>query len=44
MLGVIKQHRAAVEQIQPSQEFNYLKEEARKCCDEAIEKGRKNGY
>jgi ribonucleoside-diphosphate reductase alpha chain len=44
MLEVMKQHRAAVEKIQPSQEFNYLKEEARKCCERAIEKGRKNGY
>ena len=29
MLSVIKQHREAVEEIQPSEEFNYLKEEAR---------------
>src|SRR3954466_6529000 len=29
MLGVIKLHRQAVEDIQPSQDFNYLKEEAR---------------
>ena len=29
MLGVIQQHRDAVEDIQPSQEFNYLKDEAR---------------
>src|SRR5688572_27139168 len=28
MLGVIEQHRKAVESIQPSREFNYLKEEA----------------
>jgi hypothetical protein len=27
MLGVIKLHRDAVEAIQPSAEFNYLKEE-----------------
>src|SRR6266446_9158773 len=32
-LGVIKLHREAVEQIQPSQEFNYLKEDARRCWD-----------
>ena len=31
--SVIQQHRDAVEDIQPSQEFNYLKEEARKCWD-----------
>lgn len=43
-LGVIKLHRDAVEQIQPSQEFNYLKEEARNCWNRALERGRKNGY
>src|SRR5437879_3012355 len=31
MLGVIQQHRDAVEEIQPSQEFNYLKDHARHC-------------
>src|SRR5215470_17036348 len=31
MLGVIKLHREAVEEIQPSQEFAYLKDEARRC-------------
>ena len=44
MLEVIQRHRAAVEQIQPSEDFNYLKEEARQCWDEAIERGRKSGY
>src|SRR5512137_209096 len=44
MLGVIKLHREAVEQIQPSQEFNYLKEEARKSWDGALERGRATGY
>jgi ribonucleoside-diphosphate reductase alpha chain len=44
MLGVIKQHRDAVEAIQPSAEFNYLKDEARNCWDGALEKGRKLGY
>ncbi len=44
MLGVIEQHRAAVEQIQPSREFNYLKDQARQCWDEALERGRQNGY
>ncbi|HLX68312.1 MAG TPA: vitamin B12-dependent ribonucleotide reductase [Verrucomicrobiae bacterium] len=43
-LGVIKLHRDAVEQIQPSQEFNYLKEEARNCWNRALESGRKSGY
>jgi ribonucleoside-diphosphate reductase alpha chain len=44
MLGVIKQHRDAVEEIQPSQEFNYLKEEARRCWETALQRGQKNGY
>jgi ribonucleoside-diphosphate reductase alpha chain len=44
MLGVIKQHRDAVEQIQPSAEFNYLKDEARSCWNGALEKGKKLGY
>jgi len=44
MLGVIQQHRDAVEAIQPSEAFNYLKEEARRTCDKALEGGRQNGY
>src|SRR5208283_4085614 len=44
MLSVIKQHRDAVEEIQPSQEFNYLKEEARKSWNGALEHGRASGY
>src|SRR6267143_4814494 len=44
MLGVIKQHREAVEQIQPSREFNYLKEDARRCWDAALQRGRRAGY
>ncbi len=43
-LGVIKQHRDAVENIQPSEEFHYLKEEARHCWDRALERGHKAGY
>jgi ribonucleoside-diphosphate reductase alpha chain len=43
-LGVIQQHRAAVETIQPSREFNYLKEEARACWDRALTRGREVGY
>src|SRR5262249_31136746 len=31
-------------EIQPSQEFNYLKEEARACWDRALAHGRKAGY
>ena len=44
MLSVIKQHRDAVEEIQPSAEFNYLKEDARKAWDVALERGRAVGY
>jgi len=44
MLGVIKLHRDAVETIQPSREFNYLKDEARKTWDGALAKGRQHGY
>jgi ribonucleoside-diphosphate reductase alpha chain len=44
MLGVVQLHRDAVEQIQPSREFNYLKEEARQCWDRALALGRKAGY
>ena len=44
MFSVIKQHRDAVEGIQPSQEFNYLKEEARNSWEGAIERGRASGY
>ena len=44
MLGVIQLHRDAVEEIQPSQEFDYLKEEARTCWDRALALGQKQGY
>ncbi|MDB6019739.1 MAG: nrdJ [Pedosphaera sp.] len=44
MRGVIQLHRDAVEKIQPSREFNYLKEEARKCWDRALVRGEKMGY
>src|SRR5438552_6962152 len=44
MLGVIKQHLQAVEEIQPSAEFNYLKEAARRCWEAALRRGEKNGY
>src|SRR5476651_2517875 len=44
MLGVIKLHRDAVEEIQPSAEFNYLKTEARKTWDGALAKGKQFGY
>lgn len=44
MLGVIELHRQAVEEIHPSQEFNYLKEEARKTWDRALASGQEFGY
>jgi ribonucleoside-diphosphate reductase alpha chain len=44
MLGVIQQHRDAVEAIQPSEEFNYLKEHARQTWDRALQRGREVGY
>ena len=44
MLGVIRQHRQAVENIQPSQQFDYLKAEARRCWDGALAHGGQAGY
>ncbi len=44
MLGVIKQHRDAVEGIHPSEEFGYLKVEARNCWERALARGRQVGY
>ena len=44
MLGVIQLHRDAVEGIHPSEEFGYLKTEARKCWDGALARGRQHGY
>jgi ribonucleoside-diphosphate reductase alpha chain len=44
MLGVIKLHREAVEEIHPSAEFGYLKEEARRCWDRALARGKQVGY
>jgi len=43
-LGVIQLHREAVEQIHPSSEFAYLKDEARHCWDRALARGRQTGY
>ena len=44
MLGVMRLHRDAVEQIQPSNDFNYLKEEARKSWAGALQSGSEFGY
>lgn len=44
MLGVIRLHRAAIDMISPSQDFQYLAEEARHCWDRALTLGTKYGY
>jgi len=44
MLAVVEAHRAAVEAIQPSVDFHYLKDEARRSWDEALAGGRAHGY
>ena len=44
MLSVIQLHRASTQHIQPSSEFNYLKEEAKACWDRALEMGQQHGY
>jgi ribonucleoside-diphosphate reductase alpha chain len=44
MLEVIRLHREAVEAIQPSEDFHYLKEEARHTWDRALDRGRQVGY
>ncbi|MBI5384732.1 MAG: vitamin B12-dependent ribonucleotide reductase [Verrucomicrobia bacterium] len=44
MLGVIQLHRDAVEDIHPSDEFGYLKDEARQCWDRARARGKEAGY
>src|SRR5438445_6569947 len=43
MLTVIRQHRDAVEEIQPSQEFHYLKEKAREAWTAALASGQTAG-
>ena len=44
MRGVMQLHRDAVEDIQPSDNFGYLKDAARDCWEAALEKGDHNGY
>ena len=44
MLGVIQLHRDAVEDIHPSAEFAYLKDEARHCWNRALARGQQSGY
>ncbi len=44
MLDVIELHREHVADIQPSERFGYLKEEAQKVWNNALALGKKNGY
>ena len=44
MRGVMQLHRDAVEEIQPSDDFGYLKEAARDCWEVALAKGDHHGY
>jgi len=44
MLQVIRMHRSAVDNIQASQEFAYVQEEARQCWDRAVSQGEASGY
>src|SRR6476646_4085359 len=44
MLEVIELHRSSVSEIAANEEFAYLKEEAAKVWDSAIELGKKHGY
>ena len=44
MHDVIQLHRDAVEDIQSSNDFSYLKDAARDCWDAALTKGNANGY
>jgi ribonucleoside-diphosphate reductase alpha chain len=44
MLAVIRQHKQAAEEIHPSQEFDYLKQEARHCWEHALRHGEDHGY
>ncbi len=44
MLDVIKLHRDAIEEIHPSSEFAYLKDEARHCWNRALARGQQAGY
>ena len=44
MHDVMQLHRDAVEDIQSSNDFGYLKDAARDCWDAALTKGNANGY
>ena len=44
MRGVMNLHRDAAEEIQPSDDFGYLKDAARDCWEAALAKGDEHGY
>ncbi len=44
MQEVMRLHRDAVEEIETSEDFGYLKDEARTCWERAYEAGEANGY
>ena len=44
MLGVVELHRASVKDIRTSKKFNYLRQAAEQCWDEALELGKQHGY
>jgi ribonucleoside-diphosphate reductase alpha chain len=44
MLDVMRMHREAVETIPSTQDFNYIKDEARQCWDQALDWGNQYGY
>ena len=44
MLEVIERHRSHVAEIQASEQFHYLKEDAQRCWDSALALGKKHGY
>ncbi len=44
MLEVIRNHRAAVDEIPANENFSYLVEEARKLWDQAVDVGERHGY
>lgn len=44
MLGVIELHRAAVKDIHVSERFDYLRQAADLCWDQALKLGRQHGY
>jgi ribonucleoside-diphosphate reductase alpha chain len=44
MLGVVELHRAAVRDIRTSEKFNYIRQAAEECWNEALDLGKRHGY